>query len=552
MRELAWVWAGALLAVAAGCGSSDEPAAEDGQGGEGAGAPASVDYVIVAADPLAASAERFRQYRAATGHNVDLVLMSEVTAGAADSEAAVGLIRSYVLDHYQAAERDPADPMFLLLLGDTDETWSGGPAMVPTGSYADSYDPAPVTSDNAFADLDGDLVPDIAVGRIPAASDAEVDGVRAKVEAHESGYAAGPWNKRINLFASTAGMGETIDSVIESLAFSIVESMSYDFDMTMTYASQESPFVYVPEQFSDQVYERINEGSMLVSYIGHGYEDGFARLEWNGSSYPILDTDELDKLAVRNRAPMLSIIACLTGAFDTGESISERILKAADAPVAILSSTEISHPYPNAIFIYELGLVVTEEHAPTVGQAFQRAKERLVENQDAMRELIEELGKLMLPEPERASLQRTHLHMYALFGDPAMRVGYPRFAEAVAVEPTEAAAGSAIAVTAEFAAPPSGQATVTLESQRSIILGEVQEVPPDGDPDRDAVIESNYALANDKVVVSAEVLLASGAVSATLAIPADLPPDDYAVKIYVQEAAVDAVGSALLTVVADE
>ena len=112
--------------------------------------------------------------------------------------------------------------------------------------------------------------------------------------------------------------------------------------------------MYVPETFSDQVYERINEGALVVAYVGHGNADGFADLEWGDDTFPILDTDDLGQIDLRTRSPILSFVACSTGAFDQGDSVSERILLSDGGPAVVLSSTEISHPVPNAFFAYEL------------------------------------------------------------------------------------------------------------------------------------------------------------------------------------------------------
>ena len=55
-------------------------------------------------------------------------------------------------------------------------------------------------------------------------------------------------------------------------------------------------------------------------------------------------------------------------------------------------------------------------------------------------------------------------------------------------------------------------------------------------------------MANQKVVVSATATLAAGAASAKLAVPADLAPGDYHVKVYADDGARDVAGSAVLHV----
>jgi hypothetical protein len=88
----------------------------------------------------------------------------------------------------------------------------------------------------------------------------------------------------------------------------------------------------------------------------------------------------------------------------------------------------------------------------------------------------------------------------------------------------------------------------TLETSRTAIRGTIQPVPMDGDPQRDAIIEANYMVANQKVVASALVPVTGGAATAKLAVPADLATGDYHLRAYAYDGQHDAVGSAVVHV----
>jgi len=518
------------------CSHTGDVAAPDAGPDAGAGV---FDYVIVAGDALAASAGRYRDFCEERGHEVSLELIGDIVDPLADQTTAAGQIRDRVAALWGA--RDPSLPFFLLLIGDA--------ADVPPGAYQEPYDGAVITSDNFYADLDGDHLPDLAVGRIPAVDDAQVDLVRAKVDDYETVYEVGEWNRRINVFASEAGFGAFIDALIENAAFDIVETMPYDWDLTMTYGKQTSPYVYVPDEFSDKVYERINEGSLMVTYVGHGYSGGFTTFEWDEQEYLILDTTNIENaLAVEHKQPILSFIACNTGAFDTGTSVSERILFSPDGPCAIMSSTEISHPVPSALFIYETGQVMLADRTPTLGEAFVAAKIAMAEGDDEMHEQIGEMAAAMMEQDEIDALFRTHQHMYTLFGDPAARIPYPPGSADVSVAPSTVAAGGEIDVTADLGDLDSGQARVTLESLRSEILGQLQPVPDPADPGFAEIVAANYETANDKVAVDEPALHAGGSLSATLSVPDDLPPGDYFVKVYAHDGVRDAIGATAIEV----
>ena len=160
-----------------------------------------VDYLIVAAEGLSDSAIRYRDFRKASGYHVELTMVSEIVGDAADMATASARIQSYVRLRYDA--RDTKRPMFLLLLGDAQTVWPGDGSGVPTGTWTDPSTSAAVTSDNVYADMDGDDIPDIAVGRITADSDAEADLVRGKISSSESTHEIGMWDRRLNIFAST-------------------------------------------------------------------------------------------------------------------------------------------------------------------------------------------------------------------------------------------------------------------------------------------------------------------------------------------------------------
>ena len=525
----------ALIALVCACSST--PVAPDG--GVDAGPP-KVDYLIITADTLGASAGRWRDFRA-SGHVVELAPVSQVLGDKTTQADATAAIHDWIKTRFDA--RDRAKPFFVLLVGDADGSKVSTDG-VPVASVSSSS--GPVASDDVYADMDGNDVPDLAIGRIPAHSDDDVDRARAKVAAYESTYAIGKHARRINLFASTSGFGEPADTLIETLVFNVVEEVPYEYDITMTYAKQASPYVFVPERFSDKVYERINEGALMVTYIGHGYQQGFATLDWNGAPFPILDTAQLSKIGAAPKSPLLTLIACAPGAFAPGDSVSEQILRGATGPVAVLSSTENSHPYPNAVFVRELSQVLAVLRAPTVGQAFMAAKDRMIHQDDALRKSIDNTVSFQIDAPTREELKRSHLHMYTLFGDPATRVAYPG-AGATLTVPETAAPGAMLDVSVTVTGlGQAGQATFTLETARRTIRGTIQPVPVDGDPQRDTTIEANYAVANDKVAAIATAPLAGGKASAKLVVPMDLATGDYHVKLYADDGQRDAVAAAIV------
>jgi hypothetical protein len=496
--------------------------------------PQPVELFILAADSLAASAVRYAEFRRERGLSVEVALMSELTEGAASVIDLSGRVRERIAA--AAARRVAERTFFTLLIGDFVPSRGVSPENIPPAYVSTAFDGV-VASDNAYADLDDDDIPDLAIGRVPASTDAEVDALREKVAAYEDGIAPGLWNRKVTVFASTGGFGEVEDALIESFANTVLEKLPPAYDITMTYAKETSPYVYIPERFSEKVYERINEGALIAAYVGHGSTDEFADLEWRGRFFPIMDTDDLSGFAVQDRAPILVLIACLTGGFDRGDSLSERILRQPGGPPAVLSSTEISHPVQNGIFTYELSQALTTEKPATLGELVVRAKQRLFTNNDGVRQQVAQLATFVMQPGELVGRNHSHAHMYTTFGDPAMRIPYPR---EVALD--VARAGQTVRVSAALGALPAGEAYVTIETARATIKGAIAEVPPDNDVTRDSVIAANYAAANDKIVVERRVTHQRGALAVELTLPDDLPSGRYLVKLHASGAQDDVIG----------
>jgi hypothetical protein len=111
-------------------------------------------------------------------------------------------------------------PDFLLLLGDYEpgkeqEPWYVPPKQLKLYRWRRAQ-PKEFSSDSAWGDLDGDLVPDTPVGRIPARTREQADMVVAKILAFERRQPT-PKDLRLLLWGGVPGYGAVIDSWASSL-----------------------------------------------------------------------------------------------------------------------------------------------------------------------------------------------------------------------------------------------------------------------------------------------------------------------------------------------
>ena len=522
--------------------------------------PDDVDYLIIAADHLLSPAQTHAEYRDETGHRAEVLSISDALDDGrggvvSDLDEAIDQLRDIIAEYRD--DLDESRTMFVLLLGDVNRGWEGHIFEVPAAEVPgfEWSEAQVVTSDNAIADLDGDHVPDVAIGRIPVNDSGDASAILRRVRELESGYRVGPWNYQVPLFASEAGMGEFIDGLIEDAAFDAVSEVPTEWQLSFTYARPASEYAYPPALFSDHIYDVLNSGSILTAYIGHGSSGGFDDVNWDGEREPILDTADLDDLDMTIRPSVLAFIACLTGAFDTGTSLVERFIREPGGPVAIIAATELSHPYANAVLVREMALTTLQERRRTVGEAMLEAKVRVLANgDDPVRQTLEAFGAFdpSTSTPElRENLLLSHEQMYSLIGDPALVIAYPAGTVEFDVAAEEVVAGEEIEACVQVHGPPAGHAVVTLETDREVIGYNLESWDMD-DSDRDEVVVANHALANDKVLESWEGEYEGGGFF--ISFPTDPAHTGLlTIRVYTSsEEGLDALGSTEVRVLRDE
>jgi hypothetical protein len=512
--------------------------------------PAAVDYLIVAADPLLDAATRLAAHRATRGHTVEVLPVSAALdddSGNPDLAGYAARLRGLVAT--RRGLLDPDRELHLLLLGDADESWDGDPALVPTAVWPDPSGWVDrITSDNLFVDLDDDGLPDAAVGRAPFRSLAEADRWVSAVIDYDTRYEPGPWNRRLHVFASEGGFGDLLDDILLDVGMRVIGEVPPEWSVSFTYAAQASVYTYPPDAFSDRVYRYLNEGALLMSYIGHGSPSGFTDAAWDGGpSGPIFDETRITEVAIEHRPPLLVFIACSTGSFDTGDSITERLLRQPGSSPAVLASTEVSHPYSNTIFVREIERVALTERPRTLGELFVRAKRAMLEQDDELRRFLDDISALQLTPDELLTLPPAHLQMYTLFGDPGLELPWPRGTVDLAVEDDRLPPGQVVRLCAQIHGPPAGTAHVTFEIVRTE-LARLTEPWSLDEPDWRETVVANHESANDKVVWSADVPYEDGGFGLSFVVPPETRRLDHFVVVHADDGRTDAVGSAAVHV----
>jgi Peptidase family C25 len=363
-----------------------------------------------------------------------------------------------------------------------------------------------IGTDNWYADLDDDEVPDLAIGRLPADSRQELTRIVDKILAYETTQSHGLWRQRVNFVAGVGGFGGLLDGVIETSTKKLLtDGIPAAYRTNMTFGSWRSAYCPDPRRFHETAVARHNEGCLFWVYIGHGQPTGLDQVQVPGSRFHIFNCDDCGKLQAKNGSPIAIMLACYTAAYDRGtDCLAEDMLRAPGGPVAIYGGSRVTMPYAMAVMSSEMLEEYFQNKPATLGQAVLQTKRRMVTPVDEKnaqerpnRLLLDALASIL--SPARATLtqeRHEHLHLFNLIGDPNLTLSYP--GEVKLELQGDPLPGKTVELTAE--SPLAGRVTIELLARRDI--SKVNVPPRDHfDPSNAglAAWQTAYEQANDQV-----------------------------------------------------
>lgn len=434
---------------------------------------------------------------------------------------------------------------FVMIVGDVEKVPC---VLVPrkaTGPLAGMEPDPNIATDAPYADMDGDGVPDLAIGRVPADTPDEAKAYLDRVVAYETDTDFGDWRRKLNIVAGTGGYGPVVDGALEALTRKLLNALTPAVDVTMTYAFPFSAYCPPPAEFADYAVKRWNEGALVVAYVGHGSTHNVDWCRFNKERYPILGMDEVAKIGALRGAPISMFVACSTGHFDgENDCLAEEMLKRPKGPVAVIASSRVSSPYSNGVIAKEMLDVLFKTEAPTAGELLTGVKRRLLEPSegDAARAQIEKMGEMFAKDPAvRRADREDHVALYNLLGDPTLVIGRPGKLDVSAAP--EVAPGTKLRVTVRAAFD--GTAIVELVRRNEA----TPKIPPGGKQTPEQ-FRAAYDAANSHGVAKVELAVKAGEFTAEIPVPADAAEGDAAVRVFVSGKAACGAGGADLKIAA--
>jgi hypothetical protein len=432
-------------------------------------------YVVVTSEVMAPALSPLLTQRTAGGLSVGLVTVEQL---APEGEARAQAVRRFLA---AGLTRFHEPPRFVLLAGDTDS--------VPAFTVAD------IPTDHPYACPRGGDRLELAVGRLPARTPEELERMVAKTLAFER-RAAGEWQRDLSFFAGVGGF--SFDRALEMITTRVLSrKIPAAYDIDMTYASPDSPWFYPPRDFAGRLRGRIEEGPLLITFIGHGSPSGTQNVRFAGESHPILDRATARAVETEDACGMV-VLACSTGAYDDKRAcIGEELMQRPGGVAWFYGASIESAPYGNAALGEAMARHALEPDGPeTVGEALLAAE----------RELLRSIGKRLVGAviarftgvSTSGDEIREHVLMYNLLGDPALPLRRPRQALRMGFEVREVDGGGREVVVRGRGAPAGAVLVVTLEDDRPDIARRMAPIDTD-DPEWPERVRENHAAANAKV-----------------------------------------------------
>jgi hypothetical protein len=241
-------------------------------------------------------------------------------------------------------------------------------------------------SDNWFGDVAGnDSVPEIAIGRLPVMNAAELQNYIDKISAYES--SGGQWTNRVLMLADNPDDAGDFPQDSKYLA-----SLFPGYTVELIHL----PDFSTVEKARQKILEGINNGAVLVNYIGHAGLDRLAneKLLWTGDVPALQNWDRL---------PLVTAMTCIVGRFSIPglDTLAEAlVLKSNGGAAAVWAPTGASLNNLARQLAEKFFIAAFQAGEKTLGKAVQKA--------------LADYNTLGEPP--------FMLYIYTLLGDPALEI----------------------------------------------------------------------------------------------------------------------------------
>lgn len=350
----------------------------------------SAEYIIISPERFLDQAERLRQIRAERIREEDRMsvivaplqtVYDEFGGGMADPAAI-----KYFLHYAYHAWQDP-QPRYVLFLGDADFDYRNitgqSSNVLPIWQKKGYSDISSYATDDWYVYVKGvDTYPDLASGRLPAGTAAELTIMVDKLEEYLLDPPDGIWKNTFTMVGDDPWRphsGEYIHiQQCEWIVDSLPNSLLFNKVYLTEYADVQdpnSPYVKKPAA-KDDLMQKVYNGTALVHFMGHGSPRVWAQEE-------VFVHSDLPRVNTNGQYPLWVAATCDWAKFDDVSSRctpEELLAMPGDGAIGVISATRKSFSSTNyALFSKFYGLLFPRDDQSTsipIGDALMIAKTR--------------------------------------------------------------------------------------------------------------------------------------------------------------------------------
>jgi len=349
-----------------------------------------IDYLVVTSRDLESAVQELADYRAGQGLRVGVATFEDLCdwmAGGLRTPEAIPALLAY------AAETWAEAPWMVVLAGNGHYDYLGAFSAEPnhlppmlTVSHNGLF-----SADSLLADIDGDGLADLAIGRLPALTAADLSAMIAKIKAYEAGFGE-EWLGQLVLATDysdvTAGDFMDANTRIAALAGEgSAVAQRIDLDAMTAIAARTA------------LTNWYRDGVGIIHYTGHGGAMSIG----SDTRTRLLAGADINRMVNPTRPPITVALSCMVGRYETPgmNSLGEQLMrKAGGGAVAVWGPSGMSRNDPASELGAAFYRTVLQEGSGTLGLAILQARRRLD------------------PDP----FEKDTLAIYNLLGDPALRI----------------------------------------------------------------------------------------------------------------------------------
>ena len=300
------------------------------------------DYIIIGPAEFKSSSSELMANRQPAVYADLETIYKEFSAGNLDPMG----IRTFI-QWTQENWQNPS-PFAALILGDSGYDYrningSSG-IIIPTVQVSGSRSYA---TDDRLATIYGNI-PEIALGRYPARNSSEVENFVNKIIAFETNPDFGPWRQKITLVADDAsrpepnhgsistGKSHTLNS--EELSNLIPSKILIEkiYMMEFPEVGDASAYGVIKPSATQAVFDNLNSGTSIISYIGHGSPIQLAQ-----EKLLYIDRGDINNINTGLKLPLWIVGTCSFGHFDDPltESFAEELIRQPMNAASMIIST---------------------------------------------------------------------------------------------------------------------------------------------------------------------------------------------------------------------